>query len=274
MSPNYRHAPIFDPERKRCPVCHHSVYSLAGIHPQCAKRLDDPPKAKNKGVNVAVTAEQAPLVDQTDPRGNSERRITAQRFSATIPWHIRRSEDRSLIGGSQTVAPTRPFRLPHSRDHWDRTAQYYTLTDTGLSAFQDREGRESLTCPERQNRATRRIRRRLPGGSSVGNPLAWSTPFSDQENQEKHISSGQAETFSRLVIPFYINFGYTSIGWSDDRVNTLGSPRITFCFPLSPFPPPGLLCVPLSHRPRKQSTGRKVFDRRRLSWERNCMLEI
>jgi hypothetical protein len=34
--PKYRHTPIFDPERKRCPVCHHSVYSLAGIHPQCA----------------------------------------------------------------------------------------------------------------------------------------------------------------------------------------------------------------------------------------------
>jgi hypothetical protein len=66
MSPNYRHTPIFDPERKRCPVCHHSVYSLAGIHPQCAKRLDDPPKAKNKGGNIAVNAEQAPLVEQND----------------------------------------------------------------------------------------------------------------------------------------------------------------------------------------------------------------
>ena len=36
MFPKYRHAPIFDPERKRCPVCHQAVYSLAGIHPQCA----------------------------------------------------------------------------------------------------------------------------------------------------------------------------------------------------------------------------------------------
>ena len=36
MVPTYRHTPIFDPERKRCPVCDHSVYSLAGIHPQCA----------------------------------------------------------------------------------------------------------------------------------------------------------------------------------------------------------------------------------------------
>ena len=54
MSPNYRHTPIFDPERKRCPVCHHSVYSLAGIHPQCAKRLDDPPKAKNKAKGLTL----------------------------------------------------------------------------------------------------------------------------------------------------------------------------------------------------------------------------
>ena len=48
MFPKYRHTPIFDPERKRCPVCHHSVYSLAGIHPQCAERLAHPPKPKNK----------------------------------------------------------------------------------------------------------------------------------------------------------------------------------------------------------------------------------
>jgi hypothetical protein len=36
MIPKYRHTPIIDPDRKRCPVCHQSVYSLAGIHPQCA----------------------------------------------------------------------------------------------------------------------------------------------------------------------------------------------------------------------------------------------
>jgi hypothetical protein len=59
MFPKYRHTPIFDPERRRCPVCHHSVYSLAGIHPQCAKRLDGPPKPKNepKVVKAAVTAQ-------------------------------------------------------------------------------------------------------------------------------------------------------------------------------------------------------------------------
>jgi hypothetical protein len=36
MFPKYRHTPILDPERKRCPVCHQAVYSLADIHPQCA----------------------------------------------------------------------------------------------------------------------------------------------------------------------------------------------------------------------------------------------
>jgi hypothetical protein len=67
--PQYRHAPIIDPDRKRCPVCHHSVYSLAGIHPQCAiKLLDGPPtpKKKARGDKLAVTAENVPLVVQTD----------------------------------------------------------------------------------------------------------------------------------------------------------------------------------------------------------------
>ena len=48
MFPRYRHAPIIDPHRKRCPVCNQSVYSLAGIHPQCAVRLADPPKLRGK----------------------------------------------------------------------------------------------------------------------------------------------------------------------------------------------------------------------------------
>jgi hypothetical protein len=48
MFPRYRHTPVFDPDQKRCPVCNHAVYSLAGIHPQCAVRLADPPKPKTK----------------------------------------------------------------------------------------------------------------------------------------------------------------------------------------------------------------------------------
>jgi len=38
MFTRYRHTPRADPDRKRCPVCRQAVYSLAGIHPQCAKK--------------------------------------------------------------------------------------------------------------------------------------------------------------------------------------------------------------------------------------------
>jgi hypothetical protein len=36
MFPKYRHSPVIDPDRKRCPVCNQAVYSATGIHPQCA----------------------------------------------------------------------------------------------------------------------------------------------------------------------------------------------------------------------------------------------
>ena len=39
MNPRYRHGPILDTRRRRCPVCHQSVYSTAGIHPQCAIKI-------------------------------------------------------------------------------------------------------------------------------------------------------------------------------------------------------------------------------------------
>ncbi len=48
MVPTYRHTPIFDPKRKRCPVCHHSVYSLVGIHPQCAIKRAGAVESLNK----------------------------------------------------------------------------------------------------------------------------------------------------------------------------------------------------------------------------------
>jgi hypothetical protein len=48
MLPRYRHTPILASDRKRCPVCSHAVYSSAGIHPQCAVRLSDPPKPRGK----------------------------------------------------------------------------------------------------------------------------------------------------------------------------------------------------------------------------------
>ncbi|MGC8642710.1 MAG: hypothetical protein ACP5XB_22865 [Isosphaeraceae bacterium] len=56
MFPNYRHAPIVDLSRKRCPVCNHAVYSLAGIHPQCAVKLTDPPRSPKKKPASSTTA--------------------------------------------------------------------------------------------------------------------------------------------------------------------------------------------------------------------------
>ncbi len=49
MRMNSRHDPAFNtvnPTRKRCPVCNQAVYSLAGIHPQCAMLQADPPKPR------------------------------------------------------------------------------------------------------------------------------------------------------------------------------------------------------------------------------------
>jgi hypothetical protein len=46
-------------DRVRCPVCHETVYSRAGIHPQCAVRQSDPPRPKNKPTDVALD----PLVE-------------------------------------------------------------------------------------------------------------------------------------------------------------------------------------------------------------------
>jgi hypothetical protein len=48
MFPKYRHTPIFDSERKLCAVCHQAVYSLAGIHPQCAVKQADALESKSK----------------------------------------------------------------------------------------------------------------------------------------------------------------------------------------------------------------------------------
>jgi len=42
MFPRYRHTPIFDLKRKRCSICNLPVYSLAGIHPQCAIKIPEP----------------------------------------------------------------------------------------------------------------------------------------------------------------------------------------------------------------------------------------
>lgn len=53
MNPKHFHTPVST--RVRCPICHQPVYSRAGIHPQCAMRQSEPPKAK---AEVPVVADE------------------------------------------------------------------------------------------------------------------------------------------------------------------------------------------------------------------------
>jgi hypothetical protein len=61
VNPRYyhHHTPAPDPRRRLCPVCHHAVYSPAGIHPQCAERQADPPRPKGKAKLLAEQNELA-----------------------------------------------------------------------------------------------------------------------------------------------------------------------------------------------------------------------
>ncbi|AMV38579.1 hypothetical protein [Planctomyces sp. SH-PL62] len=45
INPRNSHSPLPDDRRRRCPVCRQSVYSKAGIHPQCAIKQADPLQA-------------------------------------------------------------------------------------------------------------------------------------------------------------------------------------------------------------------------------------
>ena len=54
MNPRHYRTPVWPVStRLRCPVCNEAVYSTAGIHPQCAVRLSDPPKPKAKPPGAA-----------------------------------------------------------------------------------------------------------------------------------------------------------------------------------------------------------------------------
>jgi hypothetical protein len=67
MNPKHLHTPVST--RVRCPVCHEPVYSRAGIHPQCAVRQADPPRAKSKPSPAPEPAAAAPAVTDGDPDG-------------------------------------------------------------------------------------------------------------------------------------------------------------------------------------------------------------
>jgi len=61
MTPkHYYHTPLKPMStRACCPVCHETVYSRAGIHPQCAVLQSDPPRPKAKKQGVPGHVDQA-----------------------------------------------------------------------------------------------------------------------------------------------------------------------------------------------------------------------
>jgi hypothetical protein len=61
MNPaSYYHSPPKPAStRALCPVCNQAVYSQAGIHPQCAERLADPPRAKGKAKGAVIPVDLA-----------------------------------------------------------------------------------------------------------------------------------------------------------------------------------------------------------------------
>ena len=68
ISPGYYHnRPKPVSHRVRCPVCHHEVYSRAGIHPQCAVWQSESPQPKKQEPVVAVPALQPGAADDRAP---------------------------------------------------------------------------------------------------------------------------------------------------------------------------------------------------------------
>ncbi len=67
INPRNSHSPLPDDRRRRCPVCRQSVYSKAGIHPQCAIKQADPwqpeEDPETEGLQtLAPVAAKAPVV--------------------------------------------------------------------------------------------------------------------------------------------------------------------------------------------------------------------
>jgi hypothetical protein len=70
MNPKHIHTPLST--RARCPVCREPVYSLAGVHPQCAVHQSDPPKGKRGQVvddeSASTEVDSTPAVPVVAPK--------------------------------------------------------------------------------------------------------------------------------------------------------------------------------------------------------------
>jgi hypothetical protein len=74
MNPKHLHTPVSaGTQRRRCPVCQQTVYSRAGIHPQCAMKQAEPPRPSAK-TQAAAERKTAPGGGLTPAR--AEDRVT------------------------------------------------------------------------------------------------------------------------------------------------------------------------------------------------------
>jgi hypothetical protein len=70
MNSRHYHTPITDSQRKRCPICEKPVYSLAGIHPQCAiKQNDSAPPILKESVDAVVSGVSKGTFATSKPSG-------------------------------------------------------------------------------------------------------------------------------------------------------------------------------------------------------------
>jgi hypothetical protein len=107
MNPmHYYHTPIKPiSTRASCPVCHETVYSRAGIHPQCAIIQSDPPKMKSKKqqaralLDDANTASDHPGADVVvEPPNVGPSPVGEQPIVPTTPDVGRVGQDRLVRG--------------------------------------------------------------------------------------------------------------------------------------------------------------------------------
>lgn len=61
INPRNSHSPLPDDRRRRCPVCRQSVYSRAGIHPQCAIKQSDPLQPEDDALEGEEAVATAPV---------------------------------------------------------------------------------------------------------------------------------------------------------------------------------------------------------------------
>jgi hypothetical protein len=83
INPRNSHTPLPDDRRKRCPICRQTVYSSAGIHPQCAIKQADPwrpasssaPEQQPDSVEVETKAEAPVAAVVPTPALSAKRRV-------------------------------------------------------------------------------------------------------------------------------------------------------------------------------------------------------